>query len=344
MLDSDIIPTNHSQATARMASGLLSERRIAVLEALVDKAYGLAEDLAKRSGALAAAATPAVETVATERIITAEELRANENCWVVIGRTVYDVAPYLDQHPGGRAVLLGVCGNDATVEFEAIHSPGVLAEHAAAFAIGTLSSDALVSSGMESTAQAEELPAHLLAAMEGGAQQGQSARMMASKDVEELSEGGAVGVDRTISAAELNAIPHLGAMEELAMAHLPRTAQLFGPTRSLFDFAASQNSDTAQNSAPHSTYTTKFLISRFWQSPRVRRPAAPLLQTMRRGRGGRLCRTCYATLRMSTRAAQCSATRCACRSSLAPRPFTIACTLMARSRWRGRRMSRERRQ
>lgn len=34
--------------------------------------------------------------------------------------TVYDVTKYLDDHPGGRAVLLEVAGQDATEAFEEI--------------------------------------------------------------------------------------------------------------------------------------------------------------------------------------------------------------------------------
>ncbi|KAL7619909.1 hypothetical protein AAE478_010456 [Parahypoxylon ruwenzoriense] len=45
---------------------------------------------------------------------------STSSCWIVVNAKVYDVTPYLDQHPGGAAVL------DATPEFRTVHSPDVL--------------------------------------------------------------------------------------------------------------------------------------------------------------------------------------------------------------------------
>ncbi|KAI1864248.1 hypothetical protein JX265_008619 [Neoarthrinium moseri] len=47
-------------------------------------------------------------------------------CWMVLNAQVYDVTSYLDQHPGGAAILLAQGGRDATIEFSRIHSPDVL--------------------------------------------------------------------------------------------------------------------------------------------------------------------------------------------------------------------------
>ncbi|KAI1763507.1 hypothetical protein GGR53DRAFT_497366 [Hypoxylon sp. FL1150] len=48
------------------------------------------------------------------------------SCWIVIHGKVYDVTPYLEQHPGGAAILVKQGGRDATPEFRKVHSPDVL--------------------------------------------------------------------------------------------------------------------------------------------------------------------------------------------------------------------------
>ncbi|CAN6564696.1 unnamed protein product [Malus baccata var. baccata] len=44
----------------------------------------------------------------------------NEDCWLIIAGKVYDVTPFMDDHPGGGEVLLAAIGKDATGEFEEI--------------------------------------------------------------------------------------------------------------------------------------------------------------------------------------------------------------------------------
>ncbi|KAK9424044.1 putative Mitochondrial cytochrome-like protein b2 [Seiridium unicorne] len=50
----------------------------------------------------------------------------SKSCWIVLNADVYDVTSYLEQHPGGAAILLAQGGGDATAEFSRIHSPDVL--------------------------------------------------------------------------------------------------------------------------------------------------------------------------------------------------------------------------
>ncbi|KAI0968435.1 FMN-dependent dehydrogenase-domain-containing protein [Xylaria arbuscula] len=64
-----------------------------------------------------------------ETTLSAQEIASHHStssCWVVVDSKVYDVTSYLDEHPGGAAVLLKQGGTDATTEFRKIHSPDIL--------------------------------------------------------------------------------------------------------------------------------------------------------------------------------------------------------------------------
>ncbi|KAL5211769.1 hypothetical protein ABZP36_022616 [Zizania latifolia] len=40
-----------------------------------------------------------------------------EDCWLIIAGKVYDVSPFMEEHPGGDEVLLACTGKDATADF-----------------------------------------------------------------------------------------------------------------------------------------------------------------------------------------------------------------------------------
>ncbi|KAE8678252.1 Cytochrome b5 [Hibiscus syriacus] len=43
-----------------------------------------------------------------------------KDCWLIISGKVYDVTPFMDEHPGGGEVLLSATGKDGTNDFEDI--------------------------------------------------------------------------------------------------------------------------------------------------------------------------------------------------------------------------------
>ncbi|EDP44718.1 hypothetical protein MGL_1200 [Malassezia globosa CBS 7966] len=73
--------------------------------------------------------------------ITMEEVKKHasaDSAWVVIQGGVYDVTDWLDDHPGGRKILLKNAGTDATDKFMNYHPDHVLRDIAPKFKIGVL--------------------------------------------------------------------------------------------------------------------------------------------------------------------------------------------------------------
>ncbi|KAF7722601.1 hypothetical protein EC973_002914 [Apophysomyces ossiformis] len=74
---------------------------------------------------------------------TVEEVakhKQDNDCWVVIHDKVYDVTSFLDDHPGGKKVLLKAAGTDATKQFDAFHNPSVLQKLGPKYLIGEIGS------------------------------------------------------------------------------------------------------------------------------------------------------------------------------------------------------------
>ncbi|KAL0077635.1 putative acyl-CoA dehydrogenase [Phycomyces blakesleeanus] len=61
---------------------------------------------------------------------------AANDCWVIIENKIYDVSGFLDDHPGGKKVLLKASGKDATKQFQSFHSPSVLQKFGPELLIG----------------------------------------------------------------------------------------------------------------------------------------------------------------------------------------------------------------
>uniref|UniRef100_A0A2P2JXS8 Cytochrome b5 heme-binding domain-containing protein n=1 Tax=Rhizophora mucronata TaxID=61149 RepID=A0A2P2JXS8_RHIMU len=75
------------------------------------------------------------EEVATHNII--------KDCWVIISGKVYDVTPFMDDHPGGDEVLLSATGKDATNDFEDVGHSDSARDMMAKYLIGEIDSSTI---------------------------------------------------------------------------------------------------------------------------------------------------------------------------------------------------------
>jgi predicted heme/steroid binding protein len=73
----------------------------------------------------------ASDNVDVKKKITPEELAKHataKDCWLLIDGIVYDVTKYLDNHPGGSAVMVEHAGQDCTENFEDIGARPMLSK------------------------------------------------------------------------------------------------------------------------------------------------------------------------------------------------------------------------
>lgn len=86
--------------------------------------------------------SPAPSASATATTFTIDDVKAHAtaaDCWSVVDGTVYDLTRWEGQHPGGRQVILGMCGTDGTAAYKGQHgSQKKPASSLAQFAIGTI--------------------------------------------------------------------------------------------------------------------------------------------------------------------------------------------------------------
>jgi cytochrome b involved in lipid metabolism len=61
-----------------------------------------------------------------------------DDAWIVIGNGVYDISPYVQEHPGGTAAILRNAGGDATAGFHGPQHPARVFDMIDDFKIGDL--------------------------------------------------------------------------------------------------------------------------------------------------------------------------------------------------------------
>lgn len=61
------------------------------------------------------------------------------NCWTVVGKNVYNITGWAPRHPGGRQVIISMCGKNGTTLFNGVHSGSASAKaQLKSFKIGKL--------------------------------------------------------------------------------------------------------------------------------------------------------------------------------------------------------------
>jgi cytochrome b involved in lipid metabolism len=72
---------------------------------------------------------------------TLNQVKAHNNAsdvWIIIHSKVYDLTSFLDDHPGGKKVLLKVAGTDASKQFDNFHNESVLKKFGPKYYVGDL--------------------------------------------------------------------------------------------------------------------------------------------------------------------------------------------------------------
>ena len=80
-----------------------------------------------------------VTTVKTFTLAEVAPHNSRSSCYAVVSGSVYDLTPWIAQHPGGQFPILGMCGKDGTASFNGQHGGQAQPEtELASFKIGTL--------------------------------------------------------------------------------------------------------------------------------------------------------------------------------------------------------------
>ena len=63
---------------------------------------------------------------------------SENDAWIVINNFVYDITDFINEHPGGKDILLQFIGTDASEFFNELHQPSILEDYAENYKIGEL--------------------------------------------------------------------------------------------------------------------------------------------------------------------------------------------------------------
>lgn len=75
---------------------------------------------------------------------TLEEVQKHnksDDLWIVLHNKIYDITKYIEDHPGGSAILIEVAGTDATEAFEETGHSDEARDELARYHIGDLPSE-----------------------------------------------------------------------------------------------------------------------------------------------------------------------------------------------------------
>ncbi|CEL98182.1 unnamed protein product [Vitrella brassicaformis CCMP3155] len=75
------------------------------------------------------------------RVISVDELAKHtreKDCWIAVHGKVYDVTPFLKDHPGGPEVVVRIAGRDVSDEYEDVGHSDFARDKAQEFEVGTL--------------------------------------------------------------------------------------------------------------------------------------------------------------------------------------------------------------
>jgi len=79
------------------------------------------------------------------KLYTNEEVaqhNTESSMWIIVHDKVYDVTNFLNEHPGGKKVLIKVAGTDASKQFDNFHNKSVLEKYSPQLYIGDIGSSA----------------------------------------------------------------------------------------------------------------------------------------------------------------------------------------------------------
>mmetsp|Transcript_20849 Transcript_20849/g.46852 ORF Transcript_20849/g.46852 Transcript_20849/m.46852 type:complete len:904 (-) Transcript_20849:42-2753(-) len=116
-LATEVNPGPRGVAPHRPAAAVWSREK--ECSVLAKKTEEVASDAPAQATAAGSSASGAQKSISEEEV---EKHATEESAWIVVKDKVYDCTSYLNEHPGGASSIMLLAGQDATEDFEAVHS------------------------------------------------------------------------------------------------------------------------------------------------------------------------------------------------------------------------------